>query len=268
MTDKEYFARPELSQSDLKLLAKSYKHFLLKKEQPEEEKEYFNFGNAYHCLILEPEKFNDNFVILPECDRRTKIGKEIFESFSLHSEGKILIKNDEYNTLLAMQKVFNYSIIQFDLHHLFENSAVEEALTFEVQNVPARAKLDLIDCDNFAIIDLKTIANFDMSWEYVIKKYKLHWQAFWYRQAARHNFKENFVFYFVFQEKSEPFGVKVIQLSESYYELAYNEISIILDKYKNWIKNPITNLIYEPIIETIEPSFYLTKIYEIEGEDF
>lgn len=51
-------------------------------------------GRAAHCLVLEPHRWATRFAQAPECDRRTKEGKQLWADFCQLNEGREVIKAD------------------------------------------------------------------------------------------------------------------------------------------------------------------------------
>ena len=50
-------------------------------EKPDSEASFFVEGRLQHCLFLEPHVFDDEFIIAPKINKRTKAGKEEYEDF-------------------------------------------------------------------------------------------------------------------------------------------------------------------------------------------
>ena len=57
-------------------------------------------GTATHCAILEPERFEIEYVEAPCVDRRTKDGKALWSE--LEQSGKIILSSDEYTKVVEM----------------------------------------------------------------------------------------------------------------------------------------------------------------------
>ena len=69
MSNDEYHACPEFSSSQLKDMLRSGAHFYSKhiiKEFERESKKHLDFGTLAHTLFLEPEQFQNEFVVLPD----------------------------------------------------------------------------------------------------------------------------------------------------------------------------------------------------------
>jgi len=111
--DEEYHNNKDyLSASSMKLLKKSPMHY---KEHEQETTDAMVFGSAYHCFILEEDKFKDRYFILDESEilsillgegskspRATNKYKEWKEGQLARAEGKILLDD---NTFVKMQKM-------------------------------------------------------------------------------------------------------------------------------------------------------------------
>ena len=90
ISNKEYRAREGVSSTDLKKIAKSPAHFRYWKDNPEESTPALLFGRAVHKYVLEKDKFNDEFAVAPEVNKRTKEGKAQWLLFQDQNEGKTL----------------------------------------------------------------------------------------------------------------------------------------------------------------------------------
>ena len=82
-TNKEYHSGEGVSKSDLDLLHTCPAKYRYRKDNPDDnETPAMLFGSMVHKLILEPEDFEREYAVAPECDRRTKAGKAIFDEFA------------------------------------------------------------------------------------------------------------------------------------------------------------------------------------------
>jgi len=69
---------------------KAFFEYHTKERDKDDEKKYI-VGSAFHCLVLEPEKFNLDFAVAPECDMRTNVGKADFKDFTNRNTGKKIL---------------------------------------------------------------------------------------------------------------------------------------------------------------------------------
>ena len=91
MTNAEYHSHPAVSKSDLDLISRSPLHFKTAKETPKVQTESMLLGSLVHKLVLEPDDFDNEYIVAPVCDRRTKQGKEIWNDFMESSAGMSVI---------------------------------------------------------------------------------------------------------------------------------------------------------------------------------
>lgn len=103
--NREYRAAEGISSTDLKHMAKSPAHFRYWKDHPEEnDTPALLMGRAIHKYALEEEDFFSEFAVAPDCDRRTKAGKEAYVVFEASCEGKDIITSDDFLKIQEMRK--------------------------------------------------------------------------------------------------------------------------------------------------------------------
>lgn len=97
LSNEAYHKGPGVSKSQLDLIHKSPALLQWCKAAPEDEekKASLNLGDAVHAILLEPQRFADEYAIAPECDRRTKAGKEQWEEFEALADSKVILSADE-----------------------------------------------------------------------------------------------------------------------------------------------------------------------------
>ena len=61
------------------------------------------FGQAIHCAVLEPERFEKDYVARPKIDRRTKAGKTEWAEFEDEHKHKEIINLDEFEGCLQIR---------------------------------------------------------------------------------------------------------------------------------------------------------------------
>jgi len=95
ISNEDYHSSKGISRSQLMLLNQSPYHFWYKifsgKYVKENATPAMNIGQIFHVLLLEPDKFDSEFVVMPQLDRRTKNGKEEYKQFILGSSGRTVI---------------------------------------------------------------------------------------------------------------------------------------------------------------------------------
>ncbi len=144
-----------------------YKSFVKDGMGKKESTAQLSFGTLCHSLILEPEKFDSEYVVMPErkLDMRLKADKEYKAAFEKENEGKTVISQDDFaKATLCRDSVYSHP----DARRLLELPGVSEASVYvelehmlpsgEVVPFKVRVRPDRLSPDN-CIIDLKTAKN-------------------------------------------------------------------------------------------------------------
>jgi len=224
-----YYERSEISHSDLMLIDKSIEHYLRKGKF--DSTDAMDLGRAFHCYILEREKFDNEFVVKPENMKfTTKDGKE----WQANNLDRTVIDFKDFRWFELMQK----KIIEHPMNYVLQGNSieVEKEIFFEYQDLQCRSKLDYINPTKRIIIDFKTIS--DCSKAESESKWKYSSQAYFYQIACYEEYGELFDCIFIFAEKSYPHGVKYIKFTPDTLTIGANKIQSAIDKYKNYLSNP------------------------------
>jgi len=251
--DSQYFSMKEISNSDLKLIERSYSHFLNKHDR--EETSSMNFGRALHALVLEESKFYEQFIIAPfEMDRRTTAGKATYKA--LMDSGREIVTAPEWVELNQLkQNILNHPIAK----NILSGASMEGAITGEIEGVPMRAKIDIIN--KGFVIDLKTCQDASKN-EFMrsIGKYSYYQQAAVYLELCKQNGLEATGFLFIAIERgAKSCGVACYSLNQESIDIGLAKARRTLKKYKDYINNPQRYVGYSDVIEVISApnwSFY------------
>ena len=92
MTEKEYRQHEGISRSQLWKIRESPEKFKYAMEHPEEPTPALLFGQMVHKLVLEPDTFDEEFIVAPEVDKRTKEGKAAWAQFEEDAAGRQIVK--------------------------------------------------------------------------------------------------------------------------------------------------------------------------------
>lgn len=99
MSNEKYHSMPAVSSSQLKEVLRSPAHYFAKyladDREPNETTPNMHLGSAVHVLFLEPDVFDREVVVAPECNRRTKDGKAEWEAFCEDAKGRIVLTADQ-----------------------------------------------------------------------------------------------------------------------------------------------------------------------------
>lgn len=254
MSNEEYHASPEFSSSQLKDILRSSAHFYsnnILKENERESKKHLDFGTLAHTLFLEPEQFENEFVIGPKFDRRTKEGKAEAAAWEAANQGKIIIDQEmlEGATRIAenLRSLSSYEIMQ-------NNPGMAEASIFFTDpiyglNLRVRPDYHIIPCDEFPnglIMDVKTSTDarqFKFSKSCADFGYDI--SAAMYREGFQQYYKTEEMpeFFFLVAESTAPFNVKQYRASSLFLSIGehrYNKAkellaeSLIINEWKGY----------------------------------
>ncbi len=104
MPRREYEAIEAARFSFIKHFRRTPAHAREELLHPKEPTEALDFGNALDCALLEPERFAEEYVVAPKCDRRYKEGKATWNEFEAANPGKEILEADDMRTIEAMQE--------------------------------------------------------------------------------------------------------------------------------------------------------------------
>lgn len=210
MTNKEYHNAEGISRSELFKIKKSPMHFKYEMENPPEPTPALIFGQAVHKYVLEPEDFENEFVVAPDVDRRTKAGKEAYAEFVIRSEGKTVITKDDMGKIIEMNRqIQNHPLAKQLLAGRHEQSFF---WTDEMTGEKCKCRTDCITeyDEQKYIVDYKTTDSCeDGHFERSCRKYGYKFQAGMYSEGVFQNTFEDHGFAFVAQEKTAPYAVRV-----------------------------------------------------------
>lgn len=241
MSNADYRKREGVSASDLKKMVKSMAHYKYFKDHPEDsDTPAFQFGRAYHKLMLEPEDFDNEFIVSPKFDRRTKEGKAAYEQFLQDAAGKEVIDEETYQTLLEMQvALYNTPFVKLLIKGEHEKSFF---WTDEKTGIPCKCRPDSYGelKGQYICIDLKTTndAETDKFMRDALK-FGYDIQAAHYCEGLETIYEKPFKFIFIAQEKKAPYLVNVLEADE-YFMASGNELrGKLLEEYQKCLETDV-----------------------------
>ena len=221
-----YYENPAVNKSTLWWLRKSPAHFKWARTAETPDTPALRFGRAVHAAMLTPSAFKRDYAVLPDgIDRRTKAGKEEYQAFLDASAGKEILTEDDAKTIKQMVKVCPKAI--------YKGTKREKELywTDPDTGVSCKGRLDAIRAGK--VIDYKTTT--DASTDGFAKeaiRYGYDLQAAMYLEAAKQNGYGDCEFWFVAQEKSEPYAVNIIKAGDAFLDRGRWLMLDLLGKYK------------------------------------
>ena len=260
-----------LSKSSLDRINKSVDHFFEKRDQ---ETNAMKVGSAFHCLVLEPHKFNSQFVGSPDVDRRTTAGKASFQEFEKENPNKTIIPLADWEVIHRMCQSLESNDVASEMLAPYAGE-VEETMMWNDPELKTlmKGRSDFRNKEQKIIIDLKS--TMDASEEKIEKDMwsndlRYHVQAAIYTDAVRTiTGDSSWKFHFIFVEKKPPYGVQVVNIPESGLDIGRfqyhsNVLYLLrwLEKARESIEKGVSppNTYENKIIDVHPPAWLLNKI--------
>lgn len=242
MTNEDYHADTSaISASGLKLFMRSPAHYYAAYLDPNriERKPTaaMKLGTATHCAILEPERFNGEYTVMPEgLDRRTTAGKQAYAD--LLASGAEILSADEMAQVINMACAFRDNEISralFDRKH-----AVEQSIFAEVNGVACKCRPDFMTADGLIVMDVKTTS--DASPEAFGKSawnLGYHVQAAFYRRVISEATGTTPDFIFGCVESERPHLVAYYSVPQYLLDYADGLIDCALERYAECMRSGV-----------------------------
>ena len=234
LSNEDYHLSDPYSNSELSTIHKSLASYLYKKENPDPPSTEMTFGSAFHTLILEPDKFDDEFVFVEASTRNTKIYKDAVKE----EEDRSVLLMSEAQLLEAMKdSLMNHTIAS----NMFSGGEAEQSFFWTDPETGIRMKCRPDYLIEKVVVDLKTArdASYDAFLKNVIA-YRYFVQNPLYtdgiNQVSGYDVEK---FVFVVVEKTPPHPVAIYQLDDVAIEhgrMVYREDLATLAAY---LSNPI-----------------------------
>jgi|TARA_R100001126_G_C4872356_1_gene173848 exodeoxyribonuclease VIII len=206
-------------------------------------------GRVQHTVFLEHHKFDEEFVIQPNVDRRTKAGKADYEDFLASVGNRTPITQDLYDVCMKRRELVKDYIPS-------ETDKAELTLVFEWHGAPFKARFDWYDGEY--VWDLKTCRDASpRGFKQAINAFNYHMQAALYVDAAKALDLPAKGFKFLAQEKQDPFPYVVYSMHPEAlkYAQARNEQALAL------IQECVANNDYKPYNLEGEQEIGLKDLY-------
>lgn len=264
MSNADYHASKALSKSGLDEIHKSPLHYWRRYLDPDRQSrkatEAMIIGSAFHTLVLEPQKFEDEYTVMPVIDKRTNAGKADYAAWLEQAGDKQVLDQADYNLLKKMASAIEQHKLASS--YLDGFGKAELSIFFDMGGVPMRCRPDYIRTDG-VIVDIKTSTTASAS-GFRKKAYDMryHVQAALYAEGYRRAYGEDPKgFVFVVAEKQDPYLVSVFETSTEDYAAGYTELMEDLATYKDCLKaNHWPGYNDDQAIKGICPEWVLNKM--------
>jgi hypothetical protein len=234
MPAKKYHSVKALSSTGIStLITETSSKFKLKFiDGVQEKKSCYAIGSAFHSLVLEPDNFDNEFLVT-NLDARTKTFKEL----SADNPDMTILKQADFDTVKLMR------------HSIMNNPTAAKLLNFNGEaeasyfwkdkptGIKCKARLDKLLPDykgKIVIVDLKTTADASAAgFERSMANYGYHRQAAWYSHAVANNIGKSPALYVIIAvEKTPPFDNACYIISREEMETGWSECRQAIDVYK------------------------------------
>lgn len=233
--DHQYHATKAISSHKLMKALKSFEHT----EVEFEETDALILGRAIHLACLEPEKFGDTTIIAPKFDRRTKAGKAEYDAFQSEHAGKMVLSEDQMQTILGMRIRFDLLRVQNpDLSLALDGTQFEQSLFWDLGSDLCKCRFDAVNLTKPTpfIVDLKSTKDAHpnaFKWSY--KNFHYDLQAEWYKWALSQILQPNpgnTRYLIVAIEKEPPYAGSVYEVNFQYSK-GFEKVQTALENLMN-----------------------------------
>ena len=218
--------KTHLSYSALSQFKKSPNHLLAYWNNEFKTTDAMQFGSLIHKLILEPNKFKDEFAVF---DGARRAGKAWVE-FSETNKDKTIIKQSELDNA---KTIIDNSMLNKVFNEMLSNKIETELkLDWTFKEVKFKGFIDLLTTynDRQCIVDIKTTNDAGKRFERDLyyNDYKMQLAIY------QDQFNKETDVYIVAIETSVPFNVQVYKLDESLLFKGFMDYDFYTDKFKEW----------------------------------
>jgi exodeoxyribonuclease VIII len=208
-----YHAGEGISKSQLDMIAKSPALLEWSKKAPEDKSKSkaLDFGDAMHAVLLEPHRFQSEYVVAPKFDRRSNAGKAEAKAWEDANANRTQLTEEEGRKIALMRES---AFAHPDARRLLETEGDNEAsIYWEESGVLCRCRPDKSLPKHNFILDVKTTA--DMAkFHFSARDYRYDVQDAFYSSGFRHHFGEQPTFIFLAVSTSISCGKYPVQLFE------------------------------------------------------
>jgi len=187
IANEDYHAGGGVSKSQLDMVSNSPALLKWQKSAPvdTEKLKALDMGTALHCLLLEPEEFDKRFIVAPQFNRRTTVGKEDEAAFLRDVEGMgMTVMDAEQGRKLQLMR--DSAMAHPAARWMLEAPGQCEASAYwedEETGELCRFRPDKWLRDHNALVDVKKVADMDRFSRH-IEEFRYHVQDAMYREGA------------------------------------------------------------------------------------
>lgn len=227
MTNEEYHAHPAVSKTQLDVFHNNPNGLQWLKDCPvdSEKLKTFDFGDACHAILLEPDRLKTDFFVMPQLNMRTNAGKAEYKALAEENADKAIITDEEFKKLNLM---YDSAMADPAARYWLERAGVAEGSWFwtdEDSGIDCRCRPDKDITGTSILLDVKTTDTIK-KFHYSVDDYRYYVQAPFYCDGMTDNGVEKDTFVFLVVQKHIECGrypVSCVHLSPEVVEYGRNE---------------------------------------------
>lgn len=238
MPHERYLSLDALSASGIKRILQSPMHYKYDREHPTEATESMLLGTALHMAVLEPDRYADSVIVIPEdaparpTSRQWTAAKpspaslaamQWWTEFETRAAGKLLLKPEQAAKVEGMAGAVRRHPVHDEL--LRDGTPETSFLWRDARlDIACKARFDYLRDDGIAL-DLKSCVDASPDgFMRSVAQFKYHYQEAHYRNGHEHLRNESLrAFVFIAVENTAPYGCAV-------YVIEPNAIMFALDR--------------------------------------
>lgn len=215
MTEKAYNDAPGVRRSALFNMSKSPAHYKWALDHPQKDTSALQFGRAVHCAVLEPDKFETEYLVAPTASKATKAGREIWAAFAQDAEGKEVLSQADYEKCIGIRdSIMKHPVAAELLDGPHESSYF---WTDDLTGLKCKIRTDAEKQigESLIIVDVKTCQ--DASTETFMRdmiKHGYDLQVGMYTEGVEKCKGISPLFMFIAVEKAPPYSVNVLAVDQ------------------------------------------------------
>lgn len=221
--------RDYLSYSALKAFAKSPNHYLQYVGQERTQSPAMLTGSALHCLLLEPEKYAERYVVAPVINKRTNAGKAEWAAFVEQAGERDVLTIEQADQVHAMHSA---AVAHPKATYLLRGCTKEMQYSGEINGIEFRGVPDASNANR--IVDVKTTGDASPDgFKRQITTLDYYLQAAIYRRLCDVD-----EFYWLAIENAAPHNVAIYTPSTDGLIATEAYLDDLIERFKAWDGKP------------------------------
>lgn len=243
ISDSAYANLEGVNFSSFKEFFVSPYHYRWSMANPRKETDALVVGLAFHCAVLQPDKFYEKFAVAPKVDRRKTEDKLIWNEFVEASKGKTVLTDEQFALILQCASAVKDNKFFKAVFDKNDELYIEAGGNCEFAGSIIKGRIDLYNATKNIIIDLKSINKLptERAMKQVCYDRMYYMQSFFYAEIIkqRFNLDKHPTAVYAYVHKSPPHTVGLSQFSSKFMDKAASELSKQLCRYENCKKSDL-----------------------------